>query len=146
MTVPFVLQRHEPTIEFPRWPTRRASTSPAGELLAPILSRVISMFATRADFSVDELSDAVLLSDAISAGGPSGVSRTAPRGSRSPRRTGSFEVRVGPLGDGGGQRLLDGMRIPSLDASLETLADEVRVEHDGRRRGAGDPASGASAS
>ena len=100
---------------------------PAGELLAPILSRVISMFATRADFSVDELSDAVLLSDAISAGAragfPDGTARLAVT-----EQAGSFELRVGPLGDGGGQRLLDGMRIPSLDASLEALADEIRVE------------------
>ncbi len=100
---------------------------PAGELLAPILSRVISMFATRADLSVDELSDAVLLSDAISAGDPDrfpgGTARIAVS-----EDTGSFVVRVGPLGEGGGQRLLEGMRIPSLGASLETLAEEVRVE------------------
>ena len=92
-----------------------------------MLSRVISMFATRADFSVDRLSDAVLLSDAISAGGadafPDGTARIAVSedGDR-------FEVRVGPLADGGGERLLEGMRIPELGASLETLADEVRVD------------------
>jgi serine/threonine-protein kinase RsbW len=102
---------------------------PAGELLAPILSRVISMFATRADFSVDELSDAVLLSDAISAGGtdrfPGGTARLAVS-----EQSGSFELRVGPLDEGGGRRLLDGMRIPSLDASLESLADEIRIDPD----------------
>ena len=102
-------------------------TLPAGELLAPILSRVISMFATRADFSVDELSDAVLLSDAISAGDsdrfPGGTARLTVV-----EQDGSFELRVGPLAEGGGRRLLDGMRIPSLNASLETLADEVRIE------------------
>ena len=102
-------------------------TLPAGELLAPILSRVISMFATRADFSVDELSDAVLLSDAISAGDrdrfPGGTARLAVLEDGD-----SFELRVGPLAEGGGRRLLDGMRIPSLDASLETLADEVRID------------------
>jgi serine/threonine-protein kinase RsbW len=100
---------------------------PAGELLAPVLSRVISMFATRADLSVDELSDAVLLSDAISAGGPGGFPGGTARITVT-EQDGSFEVRVGPLDDGGGQRLLDGMRIPSLDASLEALADDVRIE------------------
>ena len=100
---------------------------PAGELLAPILSRVISMFATRADLSVDELSDAVLLSDAISAGDPAGFPDGTARIAVA-EEDGSFEVRVGPLGEGGGQRLLDGMRIPALDASLEALAEEVRVE------------------
>jgi serine/threonine-protein kinase RsbW len=102
-------------------------TLPAGELLAPILSRVISMYATRADFSVDELSDAVLLSDAISAGDrdrfPGGTARLVVT-----EQDGAFELRVGPLAEGGGRRLLDGMRIPSLDASLETLADEVRID------------------
>jgi hypothetical protein len=37
-------------------------------------------------------------------------------------------VRVGPLATGGGQRLIDGLRIPELDASLEGLAEEVRVD------------------
>jgi hypothetical protein len=100
---------------------------PAGELLAPVLSRVISMFATRADFSVDELSDAVLLSDAISAQDPAGFPDATARIAVS-EETGAFNIRVGPLDPGGGMRLLDGLRIPSLDASLEGLADEVRVE------------------
>jgi serine/threonine-protein kinase RsbW len=100
---------------------------PAGELLSPVLSRVISMFAARADLSVDELSDAVLLGDAISAQGPEGfpdgTARIAVR-----EESGAFKLKVGPLGEGGGQRLLDGLRIPALDASLEALADEVTVE------------------
>ena len=100
---------------------------PAGEMLAPILSRVVSMFAARADFSVDKLSDAVLLSDAISAHGPQsfpeGTAKLAIR-----EEDGAFAIRVGPLEEGAGQRLVEGMRIPMLDASLEDLADEVRVE------------------
>jgi serine/threonine-protein kinase RsbW len=100
---------------------------PAGEMLAPILSRVVSMYAARADFSVDKLSDAVLLSDAISAHGPASF----PGGSANlaiHEEKGAFDIRVGPLEPGGGQRLVDGMKIPMLDASLEDLADEVRVE------------------
>jgi anti-sigma regulatory factor (Ser/Thr protein kinase) len=100
---------------------------PSGDLLAPVLSRVISMFAARADLSVDELSDAVLISDALSAQGADafteGTARIVVR-----EEAGAFNVRVGPLDDGGGQQLLDGMRIPMLDASVESLADEVRVE------------------
>jgi anti-sigma regulatory factor (Ser/Thr protein kinase) len=98
-----------------------------GAALAPVLSRVISMFAARADFSVDRLSDAVLLSDAISAGGAAGFPNGTAHIAVS-EHDGSFEVRVGPLVDGGGQRLLDGLRIPDLGGSLETLADEVRVD------------------
>jgi serine/threonine-protein kinase RsbW len=100
---------------------------PAGELLAPILSRVISMYAARADFSVDELADAVLLSDAISAHGPEGFAGGTARLVVS-EDDAAFNLRVGPLAEGGGRRLLDGMRIPMLDASLEDLAEEVHVE------------------
>ena len=96
-------------------------------LLGPVLSRVISMFAARADLSVDELSDAVLLADAISAQGPDGFPEGNARIAVS-EEDGAFSVRLGPLGEGGGQRLLDGMRIPGLDASLEAIADEIRVE------------------
>ena len=122
----------EPDAEAERQPLERVEETrinvPAGELLAPVLSRVISMFAARADLSVDELSDAVLLSDAISAQGPDGFPDGTARIAVSEDH-GAFDVRVGPLGDGGGQRLLDGLQIPGLDASLETLADEVKVEH-----------------
>jgi serine/threonine-protein kinase RsbW len=114
-------------VEVPEALDETLITLPAGELLAPILSRVVSMFATRADLSVDELSDAVLLSDAISANGeltfPDGTARLAVS-----EQEGSFEIRVGPLGEGGATRLLEGMRIPTLDASLEALAEEVRVD------------------
>jgi serine/threonine-protein kinase RsbW len=102
-------------------------TLPASELLAPVLSRVVSMFATRADLSVDELSDAFLLSDAISAGGVSSFPEGTAQLTVS-EASGSFEVRIGPLAEGGGRRLVSGMRIPELDASLERLADEVRID------------------
>jgi len=102
-------------------------SAPAGMLLGSVLSRVISMFAARADFSVDKLSDAVLLSDAISSqapdGFPDGTARIAVH-----EGDGAFTIRVGPLEEGAGRRLVDGMRIPELDASLQGLADEVRVE------------------
>lgn len=100
---------------------------PAGELLAPVFSRVIAMFAARADLSVDELSDAVLISDALSAQGPAGFPDGTARIAVN-EEAGAFVVSVGPLAEGGATRLLDGLRIPALDASLEALADEVRVE------------------
>lgn len=102
-------------------------SAPAGDLLASILSRVVSMFAARANFSVDRLSDAVLLSDVISAhaadGFPEGTARIAVS-----EREGAFTIRVGPLAQGGGEKLVEEMRIPQLDASLQALADEVSVE------------------
>ncbi len=128
MRVPIAaLPEEEPEAEEPAAVEETTISVPAGALLAPVLSRVISMFAARADLSVDKLSDAVLISDAISAQGPDGfpdgTARIAVK-----EEDGAFNVRVGPLGEGGGRRLLDGLQIPSLDASLEALADEVRVE------------------
>ena len=103
---------------------------PAGDLVAPVLGRVISIFAVRADFSVDRLSDVTLLADAISAQAPDhfpdGNTRIAVD-----EDDGAVAIRVGPMVDGAGQRLLDQMRIPGLNASLEGLADAVRVERGG---------------
>ena len=111
--------------------TRRGSRCrPPASCSAPILSRVISMFATRADFSVDELSDAVLLSDAISASGrasfPDGTARLAVS-----EQQGSFEVRVGPLEPGGGAAAARRDAHPEL----RRLAGEPRRRGQGRRRG-----------
>jgi len=126
MRMPLTLGGGPPDGEVPEV-SETSISAPAGELLGSILSRVVSMFAARADFSVDKLSDAVLLSDAISSQGrdgfPDGTARVAVS-----EGDGSFTIRIGPLEDGGGQRLVDGMRIPELDASLQGLADEVRVE------------------
>jgi serine/threonine-protein kinase RsbW len=100
---------------------------PAGALLGPVVSRVISILAARANLSVDRLSDAVLLGDAISARAPGefadGVARLEAEESG-----GELRVRVGPLVDGAGERLLGAMRIPEIGGTLERLADEIRVD------------------
>ena len=99
---------------------------PAGDLLAPVLSRVISILAARANFSIDRLSDAVLLGDAISSQGPDGFLEGTARVAVE-EDDGELRVRVGPLADGAGERLLDGMRIPEIGGSVERLADEIAV-------------------
>jgi serine/threonine-protein kinase RsbW len=104
-----------------------AISMPAGDLVAPVLSRIISIFAVRANFSVDRLSDAMLLGDAISSQAPDHF----PDGTTHvvvDEQGGTVVVRVGPLVDGAGDRLLSRMRIPEIDASLQSLADSVRVE------------------
>jgi serine/threonine-protein kinase RsbW len=105
-------------------------TMPAGALLGPVVARVISILAARADLSVDRLSDAVLLGDAISARAPAeftdGVARL-----EAEERGGELLLRVGPLVDGAGDRLLEAMRIPEIGGTLERLADEIRVDRDG---------------
>jgi serine/threonine-protein kinase RsbW len=110
-----------PTVEETRIDIR------AGEALGPVLSRVISMFATRANLSIDRLSDAVLISDAISDRGdrafPDGTVRLAVT-----EESGGFEARIGPLAPGGGSDLLEDLRLPQVGANLAGLAEEVRVD------------------
>jgi anti-sigma regulatory factor (Ser/Thr protein kinase) len=107
-----------------------ALTMPADALLAPVLSRTISILAARANLPVDRLSDAVILGDAIAAQAagefPDGRAKI-----EVDEQDGELSMRVGPLADGGGDRLVQGMRIPELGGSLERLADEIRVEQDG---------------
>jgi serine/threonine-protein kinase RsbW len=104
---------------------------PAGDLVAPVLSRVIGMFAARADFSVDRLSDAILLSDAISASEPT-TFRDGLAEIQIAEEEAAFTVRLGPLEPGAGERMMGAMRIPELGVSLDRLADEMSVRADDR--------------
>jgi len=107
-----------------------AMSMPAEGLVGPVLSRVISVFAVRADFSVDRLSDAVLLGDAVAAQAASHFAEGRAN-LVVDADGGAVSIRVGPLVPGAGDQLLDGMRIPDIDASLERLADAIRVEREG---------------
>lgn len=99
-------------------------------LLAPILSRALTSLAARHDVTVDRISDTMLLSDAISAGAPHGFPDghvclsilDGPEG---------VELRVGPMEAGGGEGLRQSLEMPAVGGSLESLADELRVESDG---------------
>jgi serine/threonine-protein kinase RsbW len=112
-----------------------------GPLMAPVLGRLIAMFASRADFQLDRLSEAVLVTDAISAHADAyipgrHVSLAFENGK------GMLDVWVGPLIKGGADELLATMEIPGLQRSLRDLADEVKVERVSdqaeARRGAGE--------
>jgi serine/threonine-protein kinase RsbW len=108
--------------------TRETVVSVDDDALASVIvSRVVSSLAARAQLSVDRLSDALLLSDAVSSEGGDvfveGRTRMAIE-----ETDGNITVRVGPLRDGTGERMLAGLEIPSLGASLASLADEARVE------------------
>ncbi|HEV7562693.1 MAG TPA: ATP-binding protein [Solirubrobacterales bacterium] len=98
------------------------------ELVGTVLSRVLGALAARQDISVDRLSDAMLLSDAISAGAPAGFSDGHVTLSIAERPEGVL-LRVGPMMDGAGERLKDSLEVPQV-GSLATLADELRVDRD----------------
>ena len=96
------------------------------ELVGPVLSRVLGALAARQEITVDRLADTMLLSDAISAAAPQAFSDRQVELSIADRERG-VELRVGPMDDGGAERLRQGLAVPAV-GSLEVLADELRVE------------------
>jgi serine/threonine-protein kinase RsbW len=98
------------------------------ELVGTVLSRVLGALAARQDISVDRLSDAMLLTDAISANAPAGFSNGQVSLSIAERPEGVL-LRVGPMVDGAGENLKESLDLPRV-GSLAALADELRVDRD----------------
>jgi serine/threonine-protein kinase RsbW len=99
----------------------------AGPLAGPVLGRVVSLLAARADFSIDRLSDAQIVSDALAAhsaeqalDGHVAVTVT--------EQAHELELRVGPLRPGGGDGLVQATEVPGLGRLLEQLVDDLSVE------------------
>src|SRR5882757_7464390 len=99
------------------------------ELVGPVLSRALTALAARHEITVDRISDAMLLSDAISAAAPSCFADGHVRLSIADRPEG-VELKVGPMASGAAANLRDSLSLPDIGGSLETLADEVRTETD----------------
>jgi serine/threonine-protein kinase RsbW len=96
-----------------------------GEMVKPVLARVIGALAARAELSVDRLADTVLLGDAVSSS--EGVDFAEGRlGISIKDGDGELDVRVGPLVEGAGQKLLDEMELPGA-GSLRSLASKMEV-------------------
>ena len=96
-----------------------------GDMVKPVLARVIGALAARAEFSIDRLADTVLLGDAVSssagadfAGGQVGIALKD--------GDGALSVRVGPLVQGAGQKLMDEMEVPGA-GSLRSLTSRMEV-------------------
>ncbi|MGD9735610.1 MAG: ATP-binding protein [Solirubrobacterales bacterium] len=132
MHVPLQARQRDEEIESAELPGGPATTDlrvGPPQLLAPILSRALTSLAARHDVTVDRISDAMLLSDAISASAPQGFPDghitlsilDGPQG---------VELRVGPMEAGGGENLKKSLDLPSVGGSLAALADELRVESD----------------
>jgi serine/threonine-protein kinase RsbW len=102
----------------------------AVELLGPVLSRALTALAARQEITIDRISDAMLLADAISAAAPLGFPDGNVKLSIADRPQG-VELKIGPMGSGRGEALRSSLSLPDVGGSLETLADEVRTEADG---------------
>ncbi len=101
---------------------------------SPVLGRVVSLVAARADFSIDRLSDAQIVSDAIAGAAGAHV----PDGTLTvaiDEHADGFELVVGPLVAGGGQALVADTERPGLGCLLERLTDALSVESVGDAEG-----------
>jgi anti-sigma regulatory factor (Ser/Thr protein kinase) len=97
------------------------------ELLAPVLARLVGALAARRDLSIDRVSDAVLVTDAIAVAAPGRfedgcVHMGLEEGEH------CVELRLGPMEAGGAGEIRDELRVPDIGGSLETLVDELAVE------------------
>lgn len=97
------------------------------ELVGPILSRALGAVAARRQISVDRLSDAMLLSDAISARAPAGFADGHVSLSLADHPEG-VQLKVGPMKSGAAEQLRASLDLPEIGGTLATLADELRVE------------------
>jgi serine/threonine-protein kinase RsbW len=99
----------------------------AGPLAAPVLGRVISMLGARAGFSLEGVSEAQLVTDSLAAHVPAvSVGQKIRLGIDSPEA--ELLVRVGPLSEGGAERVLDSSALGNLPPILERLTSQRRVE------------------
>jgi serine/threonine-protein kinase RsbW len=96
-----------------------------GAAVRPVLARVLGVMATRADLSVDRLADSVLLGDAVSSHAPADFAHGQVALSIKDDE-GMLGIRVGPLIEGGGERILAQMEIPG-GGSLRKLARSMEV-------------------
>lgn len=97
------------------------------ELLGPVLARMVAALAARRDLSVDRVSDAVLVTDAIAAAAPESFSDGRVRLGLDDRGEG-LALRLGPMQAGAAKRIRQGLDVPDVGGSLESLADELTVE------------------
>jgi serine/threonine-protein kinase RsbW len=100
------------------------------ELLGPVLARVVGALAARRDLSVDRVSDAVLVTDAIAAAAPSRFEDGRVRLGFEDGGDG-LALRLGPMDPGAAGLIRGELEVPDVGGSLEALADELAVEESG---------------
>jgi anti-sigma regulatory factor (Ser/Thr protein kinase) len=97
-----------------------------GSLAAPVLGAVVAVLASRADFPLDRLADAQLITDTIAAhANGTTPGRYLNLGFDSAK--GGLALRLGPLLDGGAARLLESTAFGAI-RPLEVLASGLATE------------------
>jgi anti-sigma regulatory factor (Ser/Thr protein kinase) len=100
------------------------------ELLEPVLARLVGALAARRELSIERVSDAVLVTDAIADAAPERFSDGCVRLGLDETEAG-LELRLGPMEDGAGGEIRRQLEVPEVGGSLEGLVDEIGVESSG---------------
>jgi serine/threonine-protein kinase RsbW len=114
-------------------PKELAMALPPGAMVKPVLARVMGALAARAEFSVDRLADTMLLGDAVSSSGEDDFS-DGRLGISIKDSAGTLDVRVGPLVEGAGEKLMAEMDVPGA-GSLRSLASTMEIAKDETAQG-----------
>lgn len=109
-------------------PPREAEIAVTGDAARQVIARVMAIAATRVGFSLDRMSDGVLIGDVISSHDAGDFAEKRVGVELDESEPGTLWMRVGPFVDGGARRLMEHMDIPGMDFSLSKLADRVDVE------------------
>jgi serine/threonine-protein kinase RsbW len=97
------------------------------ELLEPVLARLVAALAARRDLSVERVSDAVLVTDAIAEAAPGRFADGCVRLGLDESDEG-LELRLGPMNKGGAAEVRRHLEVPELGGSLEALADQLAID------------------
>ncbi|MFP5388824.1 MAG: ATP-binding protein [Thermoleophilia bacterium] len=97
------------------------------ELLEPVLARLVGALAARRELSVERVSDAVLVTDAIAGAAPGRFADGCVRLGLGESESG-LELRLGPMDKGAAAEIRADLEVPELGGSLEALADELAVD------------------
>jgi serine/threonine-protein kinase RsbW len=99
----------------------------AGPLAAPVLGRLIAMLTARAGFSLEGISEAQFVTDALAAYAPGAViGEKIQLGIDLPDNR--VLIRVGPVEDGGATRMVEASAVGDLPPVLERLSERHHVE------------------
>lgn len=103
----------------------------ASGLVGPVLGSIVTTVAARAGFSVERVSEAQLLTDAIAAHVRGLTVGRHVHAGLEELDDGALSITVGPLVDDGAERLVQASSVGGLDPLIERLADEVAGERSG---------------
>jgi hypothetical protein len=102
------------------------------ELAGPVLERLVSAAAARAELPVDRVVNALTVVDVLVHAADS-VLPDQPRNVRLTFRTGNLGLVVDNLVDGQAEAIRDAAIIPGVGNALAQTATEITIEHEGSR-------------